>query len=78
MNYINEQTKSLSIHDMDAELVVASANRISPMGSATNLCGSRTNLVGAGARTSPVEHKGYTVSKWLCSVILYEFATPII
>lgn len=71
MNYINEQTKSLSIHDMDAELVVASGNRTSPMGSATNLCGSRTNLVGAGARTSPVEHKSYTANKWMCSVFVY-------
>lgn len=66
-NDVNEQMKSLNIAGSDPDLVAAVGNRISPMGSATNLSGSRTNL-GAGARISPVEHKGYPILKWSCSV----------
>lgn len=65
LNLFNEQMKSLNLADDPEQL--ATSNRISPMGSATNLSGSRTNL-GAGARISPVEQRSYPLSKWMCSV----------
>lgn len=67
LNLFNEQMKSLNLNqDQDQELL-ATSNRISPMGSATNLSGSRTNL-GAGARISPVEQRSYPLNKWMCTV----------
>ncbi len=65
LNMFNEQMKSLNLAE-DQELL-ATSNRISPMGSATNLSGSRTNL-GAGARISPVEQRSYPLNKWMCTV----------
>ncbi|XP_037030414.1 ubiquitin thioesterase trabid-like [Bradysia coprophila] len=69
LNLFNEQMKGLNLVE-DQELL-ATANRISPMGSATNLSGSRTNL-GAGARISPVEQRSYPLNKWLCTTCTYE------
>lgn len=70
LNLFNEQMKSLNLSE-DQELL-ATSNRISPMGSATNLSGSRTNL-GAGARISPVEQRGYPLNKWMCTVSTFLF-----
>lgn len=71
-NDVNDQMKSLNICGSDPDLQLAAiGQRNSPMGSATNLSGSRTNL-GAGARISPVDPKGscYSMHKWSCSVRL--------
>lgn len=70
LNLFNEQLKTLNLSE-DQELL-ATSNRISPMGSATNLSGSRTNL-GAGARISPVEQRSYPLSKWMCTVSTISF-----
>lgn len=69
-NDVNDHMKALSICGSDPDIVAAlGQQRTSPMGSATNLSGSRKNL-GAGARISPVDtNRGcYPMHKWSCSV----------
>lgn len=65
-NNVQEEIKALSIRGSDPELNILHS-RTSPLGS-NSLSGSRTNLGAAGARISPIEHKGYPSSKWICSV----------
>lgn len=72
-NMINEQkttNKALTIRDANLCDAAAMSNRTSPMGSATNLSGSRTNLAaaGGGIRTSPVDQRCLQTVKWSCPV----------
>lgn len=69
-NDVNDHMKALKICGSDPDIVAAlGQQRTSPMGSTTNLSGSRKNL-GAGARISPVDtSRGcYPMHKWSCSV----------